>query len=395
MRFIHTADWHLGQTFHGYDRLPEQRLFLDWLGEELEQRRADALLISGDIFDTITPSAAAQKLFFEFLADTHRKLPFLQVVLTAGNHDSGMRLEAPLPVLESLNVRVIGLLPRDAEHCVDYRALGVPLSGADGVAAAMCLAVPFLRAGDCPTPSGDESAESLFFRELSAAFEGCDLPLICMAHLYAVGGELSGADVAERVMGGLEGVGESAFGSRYAYVALGHLHRMQRVFGRNEVRYSGSPISMSFGEKGYSHGVLLVELEGDECCVEPLLYASPVQLLAFEGTPAEVREQIAAQPVGEVDDFAPIVSLSFRLDAPHPGLKADVESWAKGRYLRLGPMHIAVRRSGEESERVVVSHPHSLSAVEIAAREYESVYGGPMPAELERLFAQVVAEVER
>ena len=88
---FHTADWHLGQTFHGFDRDYEHQQFLDWLLAELRIRKPNALIVAGDVFDTINPSAAAQRRFYTFLADTHAALPELQIVLTAGNHDAGAR----------------------------------------------------------------------------------------------------------------------------------------------------------------------------------------------------------------------------------------------------------------------------------------------------------------
>ena len=90
---FHTADWHLGQSFCGFDRDYEHRCFLDWLLSEMQSQRPDALIIAGDVFDTINPSAVAQKRFYNFLADAHAALPRLQIVLTAGNHDAGARLD--------------------------------------------------------------------------------------------------------------------------------------------------------------------------------------------------------------------------------------------------------------------------------------------------------------
>jgi exonuclease SbcD len=89
LRVFHTADWHLGQTFHAFDRDYEHGRFLEWLLQALAERKPDALLIAGDIFDTINPSAAAQKRYFGFLAEARRRLPALQIVVTAGNHDAG------------------------------------------------------------------------------------------------------------------------------------------------------------------------------------------------------------------------------------------------------------------------------------------------------------------
>ena len=99
MKILATSDWHLGNLFHGNDRLPEHKHFLKWLLEQIAEQKPDALLIAGDIFDNGNPSAAAQTVYYEFLADATQLCPNMQVIITAGNHDSASRLEAPRPLL--------------------------------------------------------------------------------------------------------------------------------------------------------------------------------------------------------------------------------------------------------------------------------------------------------
>ena len=106
LKIIHTADWHLGQTFFGYDRRMEHLDFLNWLRREVGICQADVLLVSGDVFDSPNPSAESQKLYYRFLHDITRENPQLQLVIIAGNHDSAARLEAPSPLLESMNIVV-------------------------------------------------------------------------------------------------------------------------------------------------------------------------------------------------------------------------------------------------------------------------------------------------
>ena len=112
LKIIHTADWHLGQTFFGYDRDEEHEAFLSWLIDILTLRQTDVLLIAGDVFDVANPSAAAQRRFFRFLREANRRNPQLQIVIIAGNHDSAARLEAPIPLLEELNTSIVGAVPR-------------------------------------------------------------------------------------------------------------------------------------------------------------------------------------------------------------------------------------------------------------------------------------------
>lgn len=102
IRILHTADWHLGQVFHGYDRDYEHARFLDWLLVKIQEIQPDVLLLAGDVFDSINPSAIAQKRFYGFLAQAHTLLPTMQMLITAGNHDSAARLESPSPLFKEL-----------------------------------------------------------------------------------------------------------------------------------------------------------------------------------------------------------------------------------------------------------------------------------------------------
>ena len=145
MRIIHTADWHIGQTFFDYDRKTEHLHFLLWLKEEIKNREIDLLLIAGDIFDTQNPSAESQKIYYSFLKEVTSENPQLQIIIIAGNHDSAARLEAPNALLEQFNVTVRGTVKRYENGEIDYNRLIVPLH-----AGGHCMAVPYLRQGDYP-----------------------------------------------------------------------------------------------------------------------------------------------------------------------------------------------------------------------------------------------------
>lgn len=108
MKLITTSDWHIGNLFHGNDRLPEHKHFLKWLLQRIEEQQPDALLIAGDVFDNGNPSAAAQSAYYEFLADATQASPQMQIIITAGNHDSASRLEAPRALLTRHNVEIRG-----------------------------------------------------------------------------------------------------------------------------------------------------------------------------------------------------------------------------------------------------------------------------------------------
>ncbi len=112
MKIIHTADWHIGQTFFGHDRKREHAIFFEWLRGQVKKQEADLLLIAGDVFETANPSAEAQKTYYTFLRDITAENPNLQIIITAGNHDSAARLEAPAPLLDTMNISVRGVVKR-------------------------------------------------------------------------------------------------------------------------------------------------------------------------------------------------------------------------------------------------------------------------------------------
>lgn len=256
MNIIHTADWHLGQSFFDYDRKAEHLVFLEWLASIIKEHNIDALLIAGDIFDNPNPSADSQKTYYHFLREVTAQNPNLQIVIIAGNHDSAARLEAPNPLLEEMNITVKGVIKRDAQGEIDFNDLIVPLKK-NGEVAALCLAVPYLRQGDYPTSQSYSAGVKAMYQKLyehiknptetnDSSNNQATLPIIAMGHLQATGSEISDYDRSERtVIGGIEAVSPDAFSQETLYTALGHLHKSQRVSGRENVRYAGSPLPMS------------------------------------------------------------------------------------------------------------------------------------------------------
>src|SRR3954471_5759587 len=149
MRVLHTSDWHLGHTLRGeVTREYEHQAFLGWLLETCVREAADALVITGDVFDSATPPASAERMWFDVLAAIRRARPALDIVAIAGNHDSPARLGASSAVLRELGVHVVGGLPRRADGSLDADRILIPVAGGRGLIAAG----PFLRPGDHPPP---------------------------------------------------------------------------------------------------------------------------------------------------------------------------------------------------------------------------------------------------
>ena len=413
LKIIHTADWHLGQSFFGYDRQPEHTAFLKWLAETVADRQIDVLLIAGDVFDVANPSASAQRQFYHFLKEINLANPGLQVVVVAGNHDSAARLEAPNPLLEELGIAVVGVVKRNESGEIDFNSLLLPLRHRDGSVQAYCMAVPFLRQGDYPpTDQKDQNTyvagvERMYRGLYEFAMEkaGTELPLVAMGHLHVLGAELSDDDRSERViMGGLESVTSDSFPRELAYTALGHIHKAQKVGGREEVRYSGSPLPMSFSETNYRHQVVLVTLDGrTPVSVEPLIIPQTVALMRVPKVPvppAQVLEALRALPDKPETDsacaLAPFLEVRVLLTEPAPGFRNEVEEVLANKFVRLVSIVPSYpKQAGNTEERVLSIHDlQQIDPLDMIKRTYESKYANALPESLERLFREVEHEVQ-
>ena len=353
MRLLHSADWHLGQTLHGVSRDHEHGLFLDWLLGQLEEHAVDVLVVAGDVFDGQNPPVGAQRLLYRFLARARRLRPALTVVLIAGNHDSGGRLEAPSPLLDELGVHVVGALG-------DPGRLVVPLPGPDGETAAWCAAVPYLRLSDLEITEAAEAGgpdpvvegvRAVYNRVFEAARTRRQpgQALIATGHCYMAGGALS--ELSERrILGGnLHALPADLFPADVDYVALGHLHRAQRVGGREAVRYSGSPLPLALSEAGYRHQVVLATFrEGALAGLDTLPVPRFVQILRLSGRPEQLPALLAALPQAadrRERDGWPLLELTVSLERPEPGLRAAVDELLAGRAVRL--VRLATESGGD------------------------------------------------
>lgn len=407
MKIIHTADWHLGNTFHGHDRHDEQAYFLDRLVDLLIEEQPDALLVAGDVFDTSNPSAAAERLFFDFLSRATAEVGGLQIVVTAGNHDSAARLEAPATMLSTHRVFVRGTVRRTADGEVDYGRHLIPLRlrNADRVAA-LCLAVPFLRACDYPAGLTPSEGVAHFFRGLrqaASAHRNVGVPLVTVAHFYAAGADVCADEHSERlVVGGQECVDVERLPRGFSYVALGHIHKGQAVAGRSDVRYAGSALPMSFSERGYRHGVVRVEIDEAGHAV-----ATPVELpplrpllsLPRQGaaTADEMFRAVSRLPrIGPDDDGATWPYLEMRIveTQPDPMLVTRLLGALSDRAVHFCRVVRSVPTVSEPDAPAIRTTDElaAMQPLDMARLLFAERYHNPMPSELEKLFR--VAEAD-
>ncbi|UUD63380.1 exonuclease subunit SbcD [Pseudomonas seleniipraecipitans] len=267
MRLLHTSDWHLGQHFMGKTRQAEHQAFCAWLIEQVREHQVQVVLVAGDIFDTGSPPSYAREQYNHFvvaLRDTG-----CQLVVLGGNHDSVAMLGESRTLLAQLGTRVI---PGVGVQLQDQLLV---LDGADGEPAALLCAIPFIRPRDVLRSEAGQSAadkqlslqqaihghyQALFELALARRGElGGSVPIIATGHLTTVGASAS-ESVREIYVGALEAFPTASFPAA-DYIALGHIHRPQKVGGLEHIRYSGSPIPLSFDEARQQKEVLLVEVD--------------------------------------------------------------------------------------------------------------------------------------
>ena len=342
MRILHTSDWHLGQHFMGKTRQAEHQAFCAWLIEQVRAHQVDAVLIAGDIFDTGAPPSYAREQYNRFIVEL--RSTGCELVVLGGNHDSVAMLGESKTLLAQLGTRVI---PGVSEN-LDEQLL--VLHRHDGSPGAILCGIPFIRPRDVLQSQAGQSAQDKqqslqqaiqqHYQGLYALAEakrdalGGDLPIIATGHLTTVGASASDS-VREIYVGSLEAFPTSAFPPA-AYIALGHIHRPQKVGGLEHIRYCGSPIALSFDEAKQQKEVLLVELDNSglrQISALPVPRFQP--LLSLRGSLKQLDVQIkqaaeqgsVEQPVWlEVlvgsDDY--LSNLQLRIAALCEGLPVEV-----------------------------------------------------------------------
>ncbi|MBQ7732765.1 MAG: exonuclease SbcCD subunit D C-terminal domain-containing protein [Synergistaceae bacterium] len=262
MKILHTSDWHIGRRLKEHDRFDEFRKFFAWLEGIINREKIDVLLAAGDVFDNTTPSVQAQDIYYNFLSRLARS-SCRHAVIISGNHDSPAFIDAPSELLELNNIHVIGQACENPEDEI------ITLNDADNNPELIVCAVPYLRDRDVRTSENDSSnlnqalgdgINHHYERVFAGIANPSGLPVIAMGHLFIHNGRVAqGEGIRSLYVGTALEVESSIFPDYITYTALGHLHSPQTA-GRGNIRYSGSPIAMTFGECGTQKSVTIIEL---------------------------------------------------------------------------------------------------------------------------------------
>ena len=291
MKILHTSDWHLGQSFFTKSRKNEHAAFLKWLLQQVEVHQIDAIIVAGDVFDTGTPPSYARELYHAFIGELQGMQCTL--VVLGGNHDSVSVLNESKALLKYLNSHVIASTYGELSEQV------ITLNDRKGQPSAVLCAVPFIRPRDVLVSEAGQSGtdkrqalgdaikqhygalynEALSLRasiEEKQGEEGSKnsaaIPIIATGHLTALGVSQS-ESVRDIYIGTLEGFDAKGFPPA-DYIALGHIHRPQKVAKTEHIRYSGSPIPLSFDELNTQKQVVLITFESES--TTPTISTLPV-----------------------------------------------------------------------------------------------------------------------
>jgi len=408
MRLFHTSDWHLGQNLHGQERDFEHASFLTWLLARLAERAPDVLLIAGDIFDTVNPPVKSQERLYDFIVNAHEQQPRLTIVMIAGNHDSGSRIELPAPLMRRLRTHALGRVLWLDDGTLDVERLLLPLPDAKGKTRAWCLALPFLRPAEVTGPTLGDNYLRGIGRVHELLIEAANLKrepgqaLIAISHAHMAGGSVSEESERSLIIGNAEALPASLFGESITYVALGHLHKPQRVNGEERIRYSGSPIPLSFSEIGYQHQILEINCKGDKLTsVETLLIPRAVNLQRVGPAPlADLLVQLKDLP--DIDlladiDRQPWLEVRVRLDEPQPDLRNQIETALQGkavRLVRIAAEYAGKGAGGRDDEGEGLIELDQLSPQELFSRAWLDSYGNEVDEQTLKDFAELLQDVQ-
>lgn len=351
MRIIHTSDWHLGQNFYSKSRAAEHDAFLTWLLATAEEHQVDAIIVAGDIFDTGSPPSYARELYNQFVVQLQST--GCHLVVLAGNHDSVATLNESKDILAWLKTTVVA--------SAGSPPFFLPLR--DGSPGAVFCPVPFLRPRDIVTSqaglSGQEKQQHLlgaitdYYQQqydAACAMRGDKpLPIIASGHLTTVGASKSNA-VREIYIGTLDAFPAQNFPPA-DYIALGHIHRPQKIGGQEHIRYCGSPIALSFDETGKGKYVNLVTfVEGKLADVTALEVPVTQQLGVIKGDLEAIRSQL--EQWREHDAERPVwLDIEIATD----DYLSDMQRKIQLLTAELPVEVLLVRRSREQRERILAS----------------------------------------
>lgn len=381
MKILHTSDWHLGRTLHGYSLIEDQKYILDKLLEYTKEEKIDLLIIAGDVYDKSQPSDEAIRLFNYFLNEMvmKQKIP---TVIIAGNHDSGTKIHFGSSLFEEQNLHIVGQCDKG------YKRITITKEE-ESIDIYM---IPYMTPGIVRDIAQDEHIKT---HEESMAYligeinkekrEGANL---IVAHAFVAGGDPSDSEKNLCAVGTAELVGAYHF-KDFTYTALGHLHKPQKI-GVESIRYSGSLLKYSTSEAKHQKGVTLLEIKGNELVdIQNIALQARRDLRILTGTLEDIIAKATLETEEEKDDyiFAKIIGQPI----------ADIMSVLKKIYPRtLGVEFISEREAKKsiEQEMEELAYQRSKSVTELFMEFLDFVGDVDFEVDEKRYIEEVIRELE-
>lgn len=380
MRFIHTADWHIGKMLRGRSRMDEFEAALDEVSRIAIDSKVDAVLIGGDVFDTQTTAPEAEKLVYDFFA---RLIPErIACVVIAGNHDNPRRLSALANLLDSLHIFARG------EPAGPSAGGVVTIPSRDGKETAKIGVLPFISerrivdACELMNPEHEwyeayAQRVAQMLRVLADSFAQ-DTVNVILAHLLIDGARV-GTGERPLHLGEVYAVNAQQLPEGVQYIGLGHLHRPQEILAPSKTCFSGSLIELDFGEREQDKRVVLVEARaGRPANIESVSLSAGRKLRDISGTLSEIESM--------AESFGPdFLRVRVQVDAPVPGISDRVRE--------ILPNALEVQLEYERQEHISeASRLGRLDAVELFSEFYAQRHGAQPSGELLTLFRAIYEE---
>jgi exonuclease SbcD len=385
VRFLHTADWHVGKPLRGRSRMEEYARALEHVAQVAKDHKVDAVLMGGDVFDSPAPPPEAEKLVYDFLA---RLVPEkIACVVIAGNHDHPRKLGALATLLEGLKIHV-----RPEVRPPDQGGV-VTLASRDGREEARVAVLPFVAERKVVDACTVMDAEHKWFEAYGKRIEDILAALVrglpattvnvVLAHLLVDGARV-GTGERELHLGQVYGVNPQQLPSTVQYIALGHLHRPQEVLAPAKTRYPGSLIELDFGEEEQEKSVVVLDAQPQR---PPHIELVPVtagrRLRTVEGTLDDLQRLAEERS----DDY---LRVCVKAEAPTPGLADRVKE------LLPNALDVTVDHPRDASAQPERGKGRGkLAPAQLFAAYYEHRNQTPPPAELQKLFDQVHEEAAK
>lgn len=402
MRLIHTSDWHLGQYFFTKSRAAEHQAFLRWLIEQIEQQQVDVLIVAGDLFDTGSPPSYARELYNRFVVELQRT--GCQLVVLGGNHDSVATLNESRELLSCLNTTVIANAQSETEQQI------LVLNQRDGQPGAVLCAIPFLRPRDLLTSRAGESGvqkQQALQEAIADHYQtlyqaacarrdalGLPLPIVATGHLTTVGVTTSDS-VRDIYIGTLDAFPAQAFPPA-DYIALGHIHRAQNVAKSEHIRYSGSPIPLSFDELGKAKSVFMVDFSAgalQQVSALEIPSFQPMQLI--KGDLAQIEQKLR-----QFADYQGELPVWLDIEVATQDYLSDIQRRIQLLADQLPVEVVLLRRSKEQRRRAIEQQDketlNELSVNEVFERRLaqEPEMAEERRQRMSQMFQQVVEAVQ-